>query len=92
MNILSKFMHMIKRNIINDFHEISFKQAECYRLGSFDPFTIGHESIVEKALTLFDLIYLAIGKNNDKKNFLSPNQGGSNPLGDSHGPIVVFEP
>tara|TARA_B000000565_G_scaffold251421_1_gene225094 strand:+ start:238 stop:690 length:453 start_codon:yes stop_codon:yes gene_type:complete len=38
--------------------------------GSFDPFTIGHESIVEKALTLFDLIYLAIGKNNDKKNFL----------------------
>ena len=38
--------------------------------GSFDPFTIGHESIVEKALTLFDLIYLAIGKNTNKTNFL----------------------
>ena len=38
--------------------------------GSFDPFTIGHESIVEKALTLFDLIYIAIGINTDKTNFL----------------------
>jgi len=29
--------------------------------GSFDPFTIGHESIVKRGLQLFDKIVIAIG-------------------------------
>lgn len=31
--------------------------------GSFDPFTIGHASIVERALPLFDRIVVAVGTN-----------------------------
>jgi pantetheine-phosphate adenylyltransferase len=39
--------------------------------GSFDPFTIGHESIVRRALSLFDEIIIAVGANALKKNFYS---------------------
>lgn len=31
--------------------------------GSFDPFTVGHASIVERALPLFDTIVIAVGVN-----------------------------
>ena len=31
--------------------------------GSFDPFTIGHDSIVRRALPLFDRIIIAVGTN-----------------------------
>lgn len=34
--------------------------------GSFNPFTIGHASIVERALQLFDHIYIVLGVNADK--------------------------
>lgn len=37
--------------------------------GSFDPFTIGHESIVNRAIELFDKIIIAIGHNENKKAF-----------------------
>jgi len=37
--------------------------------GSFDPITIGHESIIKRAIPLFDQIIIAIGKNADKKSF-----------------------
>ena len=37
--------------------------------GSFDPFTTGHESIVKRALPLFDKIIIAIGYNSNKKDF-----------------------
>lgn len=37
--------------------------------GSFDPFTIGHESIVNRALPLFDKIYIMIGYNANKRSF-----------------------
>jgi pantetheine-phosphate adenylyltransferase len=37
--------------------------------GSFDPFTIGHESIVRRALNLFDRIIIAIGVNTNKVDF-----------------------
>jgi pantetheine-phosphate adenylyltransferase len=37
--------------------------------GSFDPFTIGHESIVNRALPLFDKIIIAIGYNSEKRQF-----------------------
>lgn len=39
--------------------------------GSFDPFTIGHEAIVTRALSLFDEIIIAIGANALKKSFYS---------------------
>ncbi len=39
--------------------------------GSFDPFTIGHESIVRRALSLFDRIIIAVGYNTSKKGFFS---------------------
>lgn len=34
--------------------------------GSFNPFTIGHRSIVERGLELFDRIIIAIGHNGNK--------------------------
>jgi pantetheine-phosphate adenylyltransferase len=37
--------------------------------GSFDPFTIGHEAIVRRALSLFDEIIIAVGANALKKNY-----------------------
>lgn len=37
--------------------------------GSFDPFTIGHESIVTRALPMFDKIVIMIGYNANKKSF-----------------------
>lgn len=35
--------------------------------GSFDPFTVGHEDIVKRALPQFDKIVIAIGENSQKK-------------------------
>lgn len=37
--------------------------------GSFDPFTVGHESIVNRALPLFDKIVIMIGYNSNKRSF-----------------------
>ena len=42
--------------------------------GSFDPFTIGHQSILEKALPLFDIIYIGVGINSEKKSYFSLEQ------------------
>jgi pantetheine-phosphate adenylyltransferase len=42
--------------------------------GSFDPFTIGHQSILEKALPLFDEIYIGIGINAIKKSYFPLEQ------------------
>ncbi len=39
--------------------------------GSFDPFTAGHESVVERALPLFDKIIIAVGDNISKTTMLS---------------------
>ena len=35
--------------------------------GSFDPFTIGHQSLVERALSIGDKVIIAIGINENKK-------------------------
>ena len=35
--------------------------------GSFDPFTIGHDSVVRRALPLFDKIIIGIGVNAEKR-------------------------
>ena len=37
--------------------------------GSFDPITLGHDSVLRRALPLFDKIILAIGDNQDKTPF-----------------------
>ena len=37
--------------------------------GSFDPFTIGHESVVRRAFPLFDKIIIAIGINTGKGEY-----------------------
>ena len=39
--------------------------------GSFDPFTKGHEAIVEQALRLFDKVIIAIGENISKRSLLT---------------------
>lgn len=39
--------------------------------GSFDPFTVGHEAIVKRAIPLFDQIIIAVGENAEKKNLFS---------------------
>ena len=42
--------------------------------GTFDPFTLGHLSIVERGLRLADEIIIAIGVNSEKKSFFSLEQ------------------
>lgn len=37
--------------------------------GSFDPFTIGHESVVRRAFPLFDKIIIAVGYNTTKGEY-----------------------
>jgi len=39
--------------------------------GSFSPFTIGHQSIVDRALPLFDRIIISIGINSEKNQYFS---------------------
>ena len=36
-------------------------------VGSFDPYTIGHDSLVKRALPLFDKIVIGVGYNERKK-------------------------
>ena len=38
--------------------------------GSFDPFTIGHANLVERAVRLFDEVIIAVGYNEQKKGWL----------------------
>ena len=42
--------------------------------GSFDPITIGHQEIIERALQLCDELIIAVGENNEKKNMFSLKQ------------------
>ena len=37
--------------------------------GTFDPFTIGHYSVVKRALTFMDAIVIGIGINENKRNY-----------------------
>lgn len=39
--------------------------------GTFDPFTIGHLSLVERGLMMLDEIVIAIGKNESKRNYFT---------------------
>lgn len=42
--------------------------------GSFDPFTVGHKAIVDRALSMFDEIIIAIGFNSEKNGFFPLNK------------------
>ena len=42
--------------------------------GSFDPFTRGHEAVVEAALRLFDEVVIGVGENVSKKSLLTLEQ------------------
>ncbi len=42
--------------------------------GSFDPITVGHKSIIERAIPLFDEIVIAIGVNATKSSLFSVEQ------------------
>ena len=39
--------------------------------GSFDPLTLGHYDIIQRGITLFDELLIAIGINADKKYMFS---------------------
>ena len=39
--------------------------------GSFSPFTKGHQSIVNRALPLFDEIIISVGNNSSKNDYFS---------------------
>jgi pantetheine-phosphate adenylyltransferase len=39
--------------------------------GSFDPITLGHFDVIERGVTLFDELIIAIGINSDKKYMFS---------------------
>lgn len=42
--------------------------------GTFDPFTIGHFSIVERALTFMDRVIIGIGINDNKRTYFPVEQ------------------
>jgi pantetheine-phosphate adenylyltransferase len=42
--------------------------------GSFDPVTLGHVNIVERAMPLFDKIIIAVGVNSQKQTHFPPEQ------------------
>ena len=42
--------------------------------GSFDPFTLGHANLVERALRIFDQVIIAIGYNVAKPNWIPVNE------------------
>ena len=48
-----------------------FAMSKCLVTGSFDPITLGHEDIVEKAIRVFDEVAVAILVNPDRHPFFS---------------------
>lgn len=42
--------------------------------GSFDPFTLGHKDIVERALKMCDKLYIAVSDNINKKHLFSKDE------------------
>lgn len=42
--------------------------------GSFDPFTLGHQDVIERSMDLFDELIIAIGVNADKKYMFTLEQ------------------
>lgn len=49
-------------------------QRICLFPGTFDPVTLGHTDIINRALPLFDLIVVGIGLNSSKAPMFTPEQ------------------
>ncbi|BBH21754.1 phosphopantetheine adenylyltransferase [Paenibacillus baekrokdamisoli] len=45
--------------------------------GSFDPITLGHVSVIERAFKLFDIIHIVVANNRSKKHLFSLEQRSS---------------
>lgn len=45
--------------------------------GSFNPFTIGHYSVAERALSIFDRLIIAVGYNENKTSDVNPEERAS---------------
>ena len=43
-------------------------------VGSFDPFTIGHDSVARRALALFDHLVIGVGVNQSKRYMLTADE------------------
>ena len=43
-------------------------------VGSFDPFTIGHKSVVDRVLPLFDRVVIGVGVNERKQYMLTTDE------------------
>lgn len=63
MTITCNFIRLSKLNS----HKSIIMSRIAVFAGSFDPITLGHFSIVKKAQSLFDKIYVAVGTNTSKK-------------------------
>ena len=56
-------------------HSNSSRQVVFFA-GSFDPFTIGHASIVERALKIFDIVVIGVGINSLKTSAVEAERRG----------------
>lgn len=45
--------------------------SNCVFAGTFDPFTVGHEDIVERCKSIFGKVFVVVGENPEKKPFFS---------------------
>lgn len=43
-------------------------------VGTFDPFTVGHQSVVRRALSIFDRLVIGVGINTGKNPLLKPEE------------------
>src|SRR5437868_6943403 len=48
-------------------NKIYFMQRICLFPGTFDPITLGHTDIIDRALPLFDKLFVGIGRNTNKQ-------------------------
>jgi len=49
-------------------------QRICLFPGTFDPFTFGHKDIIDRAIDLFDKMYIGIGRNANKVPMFTEEQ------------------
>lgn len=63
-------MRMKDTNYTDDLHGTEERKIAIFP-GSFDPFTVGHASIVRRGLPLFDEIVIGVGINEHKRTLYS---------------------
>jgi pantetheine-phosphate adenylyltransferase len=60
--------------LLNNFFYLPFMQRICLFPGTFDPVTLGHVDIIQRAIPLFDKIIVGVGINAAKSPMFSPEQ------------------